>query len=158
LIFPAQAFDWTSRNGANSLLAKINLLAEREGFEPPVRFPVHLISRIISTLPHSQPSATIRIHRQQPTATFSLVFVHSLVLNSDKTRTIQSAEYGLIKHQAPPRVRPYRVTFHPDHSLLTPPSFSTSQLIRDQVRMSKCALHREYCTTVRVLSELPKHA
>jgi hypothetical protein len=45
MIFPAQAFDWTSRNGANSLLAKINLLAEREGFEPPVRFPVHLISR-----------------------------------------------------------------------------------------------------------------
>ena len=44
MIFPAQAFDWTSRNGANSLLAKINLLAEREGFEPPVRFPVHLIS------------------------------------------------------------------------------------------------------------------
>ena len=45
MIFPAQAFDWKSRNGANSLLAKINLLAEREGFEPPVRFPVHLISR-----------------------------------------------------------------------------------------------------------------
>ena len=44
MIFPAQAFDWTSRNGANSLLAKINLLAEREGFEPPVRLPVHLIS------------------------------------------------------------------------------------------------------------------
>ena len=46
LIFPAQAFDWTSRNGANSTLAIRNMLAEREGFEPPVRFPVHLISSL----------------------------------------------------------------------------------------------------------------
>ena len=44
LIFPAQAFDWVSRNGANSLLIQGIELAEREGFEPPVRFPVHLIS------------------------------------------------------------------------------------------------------------------
>ncbi len=44
LIFPTQAFHWTSRNGANSLLIKKKELAEREGFEPPVRFPVHLIS------------------------------------------------------------------------------------------------------------------
>ena len=29
---------------ANSLLAHQKVLAEREGFEPPVRFPVHLIS------------------------------------------------------------------------------------------------------------------
>ena len=44
LIFPAQAFDWTPKNVANSLLIKGNELAEREGFEPPLRFPVNLIS------------------------------------------------------------------------------------------------------------------
>ncbi len=44
LIFPAQAFNWTSRNGANSLLTKRNVLAEREGFEPPLPFRVNLIS------------------------------------------------------------------------------------------------------------------
>jgi hypothetical protein len=36
-------------------------MAEREGFEPPVRFPVHLISRILSV-----PS-----YAQQPTITYS---------------------------------------------------------------------------------------
>ena len=44
LIFPAQAFDWTSRNGANSLLVQRNELAEREGFEPPLPLRVNLIS------------------------------------------------------------------------------------------------------------------
>ncbi len=45
LIFLTQAFDWTSRSGANSLLSLKKSLAEREGFEPPSPFQVNLISR-----------------------------------------------------------------------------------------------------------------
>jgi hypothetical protein len=36
-------------------------LAEREGFEPPVRFPVHLISSLVTTSPnHQRPAKTYR--------------------------------------------------------------------------------------------------
>ena len=45
MIILGQDFWLETTNGVNSLLTKDYLLAEREGFEPPVRFPVHLISR-----------------------------------------------------------------------------------------------------------------
>ena len=44
LIFPAQAFDCEPSKRGNSLLTKRNVLAEREGFEPPLPFRVNLIS------------------------------------------------------------------------------------------------------------------
>ena len=66
LIFPAQALSWTSRNGANSLLIKRNKLAEREGFEPPVRFPVHLISsQAPSTARPPLPNSGLALTRAQ---------------------------------------------------------------------------------------------
>ena len=44
LTFIGQAFDWKPMRRGKPLNMKMKYLAEREGFEPPVRFPVHLIS------------------------------------------------------------------------------------------------------------------
>ena len=75
LIFPAQAFDWTSRNGANSLLVQRNELAEREGFEPPLPLRVNLISSPAIQCRNDASKGTIGGNSRSPLPRFLLVLL-----------------------------------------------------------------------------------
>jgi hypothetical protein len=73
-------------------------LAERGGFEPPVRFPAHLISSPYSLPSHCVPEAEIDYQHERHSRTFASILTHRGRQFSDKSRTNSEDRNALRSH------------------------------------------------------------
>src|SRR6516165_6837382 len=101
LISRLQTLNSEPKTTGNSLLAINNLLAEREGFEPPLPFRVNLISSSIPPLFYPTSPTTPNKKSLKSISPSLSMFGCGCSFNPDKTRTVKGSpvETFLIHNQ-----------------------------------------------------------